>query len=208
MINTPPLRTADHWWWRPGWGPGARCHTVHITFQDQPALHAHAQAWRQVLARFPQLDLVPDPWLHLTMQGLGMQGEVTLADVTAIADRAEDLVAKLEPFELSVGAPSFTPEAIRFDPSPAAPVAKLRSAVRGTIGEVWPKVPEADDGFEPHITIGYGNADADATEIIAAIEQADIEPITIRITHADLILLGRDDKIYTWTVTQGLPLAA
>lgn len=207
MIETPERRTADHWWWRPGWGPGARCYTVHVTFQDQPALHAHAQAWRDVLARFPQLDLVPDPWLHMTTQGLGMQGAIEPRDVEAIGERVAAQVAKLEPFELIVGTPSFTPEAIRFDPTPAAPVKRLRNGVRSGIAEVWAEVPEAAGGFEPHITIGYGNTEADANEIIAAIETAGIEPITIRVTHADLIMLGRDDKIYTWSVVRSLPLA-
>lgn len=205
MIETP--RTADHWWWRPGWGPGARCHTIHITFQDQPALHAHAQAWREILAPFTQLDLVPDSWLHLTMQGLGMRGEVDERDVATIGELAAARAAKLHAFDLTVGAPSFTPEAVRFDPTPIAGATKLRDAMRSAIGEVWADVPEAAGGFEPHITVGYGNTDVDASEIIAAIERAEIEPITIRIAHADLILLGRDSKVYTWSVTRSLPLA-
>jgi 2'-5' RNA ligase len=137
-----------------------------------------------------------------------MQGEIDERDIATIADLTASRVAKVEAFDLTVGAPSFTPEAIRFDPTPTAPASKLREALRNAIGEVWAEVPEAADGFEPHITIGYGNRDADASKIIAAIEQAEIEPITIHITHADLILLGRDSKVYTWSVTRRLPLAA
>jgi len=33
---------ADHWWWRPGWGPGTRFYTFHFTFQDQPVVREHA----------------------------------------------------------------------------------------------------------------------------------------------------------------------
>jgi 2'-5' RNA ligase len=199
-------RTTNHWWWRPGWGIGTRCHTVHITFQDQPALHAHAAAWRKILAPFDQLDPVPDPWLHLTMQGLGLRGEINEDDVAAIGERAAGRLAEMDAFDIVIDRPRFTPEATRWDPRPAGPIARIRNEVRAAIGEIWSTVPEDADDFTPHITIGYGNRDADAAPILEAVAAADIPPLTLRITHADLILLGRDEGRYTWESTRSLPL--
>lgn len=204
--TTEPARTADHWWWRPGWQLGTRFYTIHVTFQDVPSLHAHAAAWREVLVPFGNLDLVPDPWLHLTMQGLGKQGVVAEKDVDAIGEAAAARVGALDVFEIEVDAPSFTPEAVRFDPVPTTPVTRLRDAVRAAIGDVWPEVPERADGFEPHVTIAYGNRDADASPILAAVAAADIPPIRIPVAHADLLVLGRDEGMYTWTVSRTLPL--
>ena len=35
-------QTRSHWWWRPGWGPGARFLTFHLTFERAPELQATA----------------------------------------------------------------------------------------------------------------------------------------------------------------------
>lgn len=199
-------RTVDHFSAAP-WDAGERYYTVHVTFHEQHQLHEHAQAWRRVLAPYDQLDLVPDEWLHLTMQGLGRAGAVDQGQVEAIADRAGARLAKLSGFEVSVGDPVFTPDAVRFEPQPAAPVAGARRAVREAIGEIWPQVPERADGFVPHITAGYGNQDADARALVAAIEAAEIPPVTIEITHVDVILLGRDEGTYTWNLMRPMRLA-
>jgi hypothetical protein len=60
-----------HWWWRPGWAPGRRMYTFHVTFEDQPAVQEPAAEARQRLAGLDGLDLVPGRWLHLTTQGVG-----------------------------------------------------------------------------------------------------------------------------------------
>jgi 2'-5' RNA ligase len=192
------LETADHWWWRPGWALGARGYAFHLTFQDQPALHAHADAYRRVLAHIPALDPVPDPWLHLTMQGIGLRGEVDEAEVGAIAAAATRRLADLPAFELTFGAPVFTPEATRFEPQPSGHVSGIRDAVRAAIGEVWPGVPEPHRGFVPHVTIGYGNRIAPADPILEALKASRIGSAGVRITAAELILLGRDEGMYTW----------
>jgi hypothetical protein len=33
---------ADHWWWRPGWRPGRRMYTWHVTFGEAPEVQALA----------------------------------------------------------------------------------------------------------------------------------------------------------------------
>lgn len=67
----------DHWWWRPGWRPGRRFYGVFATFEDQPALHRLMDEWQERLATLPDLDMVPTPWRHLTIQGIGFTDEVT-----------------------------------------------------------------------------------------------------------------------------------
>jgi len=74
----------DHWWWRPGWQEGRRFYTFHVTFGQQPGVQQLAKQARDRLKGFPTLDLVPGRWLHLTMQGVGFEGEVSAADLTSI----------------------------------------------------------------------------------------------------------------------------
>ena len=80
----------DHWWWRPGWRPGRPMYAWHVTFRDQPAMRDLAARGRDLLRDVPGLDLIPDPWLHLTTQDVGFSDEVSAADLAAIIAAARD----------------------------------------------------------------------------------------------------------------------
>ena len=205
-LNGAEPETADHWWWREGWGPGTRFVTWHSTFQQNAALHAHAAAYREVLVGFDQLDPVPDHGLHMTMQGVGFADEVPAAELAALIDAARKRLSTLRPIALRVDKPAFTPEAIRWDPAPVAPVAALRQALRDAINEIWGRVPEAEDGFIPHVTVAYGNRVASARPILAAIEESAIAPVVFTIETADLIVLNRDRHEYAWEYAAKVPL--
>jgi len=193
---TDPTHMADHWWWRPGWQPGSRFLTWHLTFENAPQVHRIAADYRRILADVPGLDLVPDQWLHLTMQGLGFAQDVV--DVATILDAARVRLAAIPAFDVSFDRPAVTPEAIRWEAAPGEPVAAVRDAIRAAIGDVWPEVPEKADGFGPHISIAYSSGNGPAAPVMATIAAAPSAPATARITHADLILLNRDNRMYEW----------
>jgi 2'-5' RNA ligase len=200
-------RMADHWWWRPGWAPGRRFYTWHLTFDAAAQMHRLAEAYRLALVGVPGLDLVPDRWLHLTMQGLGFVGEVDGEDVDAIVSAAGKHLAALRPFDMTMARPALTPEAIRWDPDSDGPAA-VRAAIRDAIGEVWTTVPEQADGFGAHVTIAYSSADGSALPVYAALNAVDAEAAVARVTHADLIILGRDRRMYEWETYASVPLGA
>lgn len=205
---TETQQTADHWWWRPGWQQGTRFLTWHLTFQDAPEVHRLAADYRAALADVPGLDLVPDRWLHLTMQGLGFEGDVAQADVDAIVAAARSRLAGLSAFDVTIDRPAFTPEAIRWEAQPSEPVWVLRDAVRAAIGDVWPEVPEKREGFGPHVTIAYSNEARSASEVVAAIAAAPSAPATARIASVELILLNRDNRMYEWEPVASVPLGS
>src|SRR5579884_1322284 len=126
-------RTANHWWWRPGWSTGRRFLTWHLTFDDAPEVHRLAATYREALVQVPCLDLIPDTWLHCTMQGLGFVDEVEQEDVQAIVEAAGKRLAAMSPFTVTIDRPAFTPEAIRWEADPAEPVAAVRAAIREAI---------------------------------------------------------------------------
>lgn len=196
---------ADHWWWRPGWRQGRRFYTWHLTFQRAAAVHELAAAYRTALGPVPGLDLVPDQWLHLTMQGLGFTDQIPDRDVDAIAAASGKRLATLEPFDLTLHRPTVTPEAIRWDPDSTGPAA-VRDAIRAAIGEVWPHVPEPADGFTAHVTIAYSNTRAPAAPVQAALDRVQAPPVTARIQTADLIVLNRDNRMYEWETSASVPL--
>lgn len=203
---TEPSRMADHWWWRPGWSTGRRFLTWHLTFEGQSEVHRLAADYRRTLAEVPGLDLIPNQWLHLTMQGLGFADEVSTKDVEAVVDAARSRLAELPAFDVTIDRPTVTPEAIRWEAAPGEPVAAVRLAIRAAIADVWPLVPEREDGFGPHISIAYSNADVPAAPALGAVAAAPSAPATARISSAELILLGRDRQMYEWEPLATVPL--
>jgi 2'-5' RNA ligase len=158
VAELEPMR--DHWWWRPGWEVGRSFYTLHITFADQPEAHALVKHYAPVLGQLPMLDPVPVKWLHLTLQGIGFTDEVSRGDVDQIVEAARTRCAALKPFTLTIGPAHLDPETIQMPSRPLGPVAELRLAIRAAIGDVWgvENVPERQDGFRAHVSLGYSNS--------------------------------------------------
>lgn len=208
-MTDPPAfdRMSDHWWWRPGWKLGRSAYTWHVTFDDAPDLHRLAVEYIDALS-IPGLDVIPTRWLHLTMQGVGFTDEVTAAEADAIAEAAGRHLAELEPFEVVLHPTVIEPEVVRLDVEPAARVAAVRSAVRAGIADVWgaDRVPEPEVGFIPHVSLAYSSAKGPTDAIVRAVRSVEVAPARTTISHADLIVLNRDNKQYQWTTHASVPL--
>jgi 2'-5' RNA ligase len=205
MTTTQHPSMANHWWWRPGWGVGRRFYTWHLTVGAQPDVQRYAAAYRDALAHLPGLGPIPDQWLHLTMQGLGFADEVDERDVQAIAAAAQSRLSDHPPLELNLTDVIVTPEAVLAPALPADAVTAVRDTIRAAIADIWPSVPEAPDGFHPHVSIAYSNTEAPAEPVYQALSTVNTAPATARITAADLIVIHRDRRMYEWeTYAQAL----
>ncbi|MFI6536652.1 2'-5' RNA ligase family protein [Nonomuraea sp. NPDC050547] len=191
-------RMADHWWWRPGWSVGRRFYTWHLTFQHAGNVHQLAETYRRALAGLPGLNLIPDRWLHLTMQGIGFTDEIPEDEVHAIVHAARERLAEVPAFDLTLDRPGITSEAIRWEAQPQEPAAAVRAAIRRAIADVWPTVPEPEDGFAAHVSIAYSNVQGPAQPIADALARVEAAPVTTRVETAELIVLGRDNRMYEW----------
>lgn len=198
----------NHWWWRPGWRPGREFYTWHLTFDGQDELHRLVTTYQDALADIPCLDLIPIPWLHLTMQGVGFTDEITPADAGAIADTAARLLTELEPVELTFHRPVMRPEAIALAPAPVTPLSLIRLTIQQAIARVWgtEAVPETGNTFEPHLSIAYVNTDGPAGTVRQAIAKVKAQPITVTIAGASLIVLRRDGHSYRWRTLNRAPI--
>ncbi|MGW1463826.1 2'-5' RNA ligase family protein [Streptomyces sp. NPDC002308] len=200
----------DHWWWRPGWETGRRFYTWHLTFDGQEDVHRAAAAYRDGLAHLDGLTLIPDPWLHLTMQGIGFVDEVDAATVDQVVAAAGARLAAVPAFEIQLGAGPVVldPEAILLPALPSEPVHAVRDAVRAAIGDVLPEVPEQASGFRPHVSVAYSAGTGPVAPIAEALDALDVPAATARITFAELIVLGRDRQMYEWETYARVPLGA
>ncbi|HEY6787214.1 MAG TPA: 2'-5' RNA ligase family protein [Trebonia sp.] len=199
----------NHWWWRPGMRPGRRVDTFYVTLGGLPAARELAASARQRLGGLPGLDLVPDEWLHLTMQEIGFSDEVTGTDVAAIIAAASDGLAALAPATVTIGQPTVVGEGIICLVTPAGALGPARNAVRAAISDVRgpDRVPDSAEWtrWSPHMSLGYANADGPAEPFETALDGC-TDVATVTVGAVDLIRFGRDRQMYEWETIARLPL--
>jgi 2'-5' RNA ligase len=199
----------NHWWWRPGMRPGRRVDTFYLTLGGLAAACELAAAARQRLAGLPGLDLVPDEWLHLTMQEVGFSDEVTGTDLAAIIAVARDGLAALAPATVTIGQPTVVGEGIICLVTPAGVLDPARDAVRAAISDVRGPdgVPEPAEWarWSPHMSLAYANADGPADAFEAALDGF-TDVATVTVGAVDLIRFGRDRQMYEWDTIARFPL--
>ncbi|MER8014515.1 2'-5' RNA ligase family protein [Streptomyces griseoluteus] len=207
MTLTPSSTLRNHWWWRPGWSVGRRFYTWHLTWGGQDDVHRLAAEYRDALAPYAgELTLIPDRWLHLTMQGIGFVGEVAERDVRAVVDAASERLAAVPAFDVRVGPHVLAPEAVLLPVQPGGSVDAVRGAVRGAIGDVLGKVPESATGFRPHVSVAYSASDGPAAPVEGALAAREFSPARARVSSAELIVIHRDNEMYEWETFATVPL--
>jgi 2'-5' RNA ligase len=191
-------------WWRPGWRPGRRMYAWHVTFLDQPAVQDLAARARAVLRDVPRLELVPGPWLHLTVQDVGFSDEVSGDDLAAITAGARSRLAAVPAAAVTIGPARALDEGIGGDAHPAAALSPARDAVRAAIGDVWGpwRVPGQADWW-PHVSLAYASAGGQL-----ALAADEYEAAAITVTEIQLILLSRDGYRYEWETLATVKLGA
>jgi 2'-5' RNA ligase len=199
----------DHWWWRPGWHVGRRFYAFHITFAGNRKLQRLADTYRQSLNNVSTVTIVPNRWLHLTMQGVGFTDELPATAVDQLTQEAREEIAGLPAFEVEFGEIVVADEAIVMPAEPAEPLRQLRRVTRHAIGAVLgnDQVPEDAYRFRPHVSVAYITADGPAEPYLNAVRAVQPDPARVRIDHVDLIEMQRDDRMYEWTTVAALPLS-
>lgn len=190
---------SDHWWWRPGWQVGTRSYSWHVTLDGQSALHRVMGTYADALGAFPTLDVVPERWRHITMQGLGHVEDVSDdrrdAAVQAVAER----LSALAPFETTFQHARVGREAIALLPADLASFTRLRAAVREGIADAWGSCPENADGFRAHTSVAYSNGETPTALIREALDRVEpTKPVSARFAEVSLIRMHRDRRMYEW----------
>ena len=196
----------SHWWWRPGWGVGTRFYAWHVTLDGQDGLHRVVDGYQRELASIGEIDLIPREWLHLTMQGVGFVDDVDEQALAEIAEAVRIRLGEMEPVVVRLGPVVIRPEAIAMVPMPFEPVQAIRRAIREAMAVVLDDVPEKAEGYQPHVSIGYVNADGDAAPIREALDRADVEDAEVTIGRVSFIEMHRDRRMYEWRTIRLLEL--
>ncbi|WP_431907172.1 2'-5' RNA ligase family protein [Micromonospora carbonacea] len=202
----------DHWWWRPGWRAGRHFYACHFTMSGYGDLVELIQRYQVALRSFPGLDLIPPPWLHLTMQGLGFLDDLADDQIAEIERAIRQKLAQTPAPVVTFHRPVVRPEAIYLPALPPEPVAAVRNAVRAVIGDVLGAdnvelAPEHVQGYRPHVSVAYSNTSQPAEPIAVALTQVDAAPVKVTLDHVDLLEFHRDNRMYEWTRSQQVRIA-
>ncbi|KOX10705.1 hypothetical protein ADL05_24540 [Nocardiopsis sp. NRRL B-16309] len=204
-------RTRDHWWVRPGWGPETRWYTVHATFADQPgtpALVAEAARLRPLVER-TGWDLVPDRWLHLTMQGVGDTAVVNQDQAARVAAAARRSLAGTGPITVELGPATIDAEGVNLPArgEGARALDAVRERVREAIGGVLGNdAVEGGTVWRPHVSLAYANTTGLPLEPVREDLAAAGGPVAVQIDRVHLIALRRQGHLYRWDDATALPL--
>ncbi|MEU3984432.1 2'-5' RNA ligase family protein [Streptomyces sp. NPDC026672] len=208
-MTTEPSSMRNHWWWRPGWSVGRRFYTWHITFEGQHDVHRLAAEYRSALTPLePALTLIPDQWLHLTMQGINFVEEIAESDIEAVVGAARSRLSAVPAFDVQFGPETIDSEAVLLPARPSEPVRSVRNAIRAAMADVLgaPNVPEQADGFTPHMSVAYSAADGPVAPIVEALATLDTRSAPAHISAAELIVIHRDNQMYEWQSYATVPL--
>jgi 2'-5' RNA ligase len=175
-------------------------YTWHLTFDGHYDLHRLVTDYHHAMRDLPGLDLVPIPWLHITMQGIGFTDEVSDTDRDAIIDAASRRLATIPPPTLTFHHITIRPEAISLYPNPVEPVRTIRAEIREAIADVWGTnhVPDPADTYQPHLSIAYVNRHAEAPRIVDVLSAQNPGPARVVVTFASCIAQQRVNHSYEW----------
>jgi 2'-5' RNA ligase superfamily len=190
---------ADHWWWRPGWQIGTRFLAWHVTVADLPPLADHVAAYQTALRPFRFLDLIPRPWLHVTVQGIDHTSAVSDTQLGAVTAAVAEQLAAVPAPALTFDRPTLHREAVVIPPTDPQPLRAIRQAIRDGIEATYgPPEGAPMSSYRPHVSAAYVNAAADPAPVRAALDALDVPPAAVTITHLTLMEIHRDRRMYEW----------
>ena len=206
---TDTRRLGEHWRWRPDWRRDRACLWWYLTFEDAPAVRSLARRAKDLLGRAPQLDLIPSPWLHLTLLEVGFADEVPATTVDSVVDTTRRALEDFPAFDVDLGPVRSLPGAVVLEAQgdALAPLhERLTDAVLTARGA---DAVGALRAFVPHVSVAYVNRDCDPHEVMGPLDGADLSSPSpsATVTRVRLAAVTRERRHYQWSTRAVVPLA-
>lgn len=201
-------RTRNHWWWRPGWGPGTRYVTFHLTFERAPTLAAEAARIGSLLSGVSGVDVIPPKWLHLTMTGVGFAAELDGGTLDRLAQAVLGRVSSLATGPLSLSWLYLHREGLSLASDPTPWLSELKLAQETAVAAETGAGRTGDEPFHPLVSLAYFTGEVDESALVRAVDDAAPTEIVVEQPMVSMIELNRDRQVYTWRVLAQAPLSS
>jgi hypothetical protein len=201
------LQFLTNHWNRSGWWPGRCAYYWYLSFRDNAAVQEMAVRCQSVVIT-PDFDPVPLSDLHMTLERVAFEDEISRTELAEIVGEAELACSELEPFAATVGPLAGSSGALSFSVSPRETLMKLRSLLVRSAVSAGRQVDGAGGApFRPHVGIAYCNQQTDAQRVVARVGSLrDIPPVQANVDAVSLVTLKRGVRSYTWDVIEQLVL--
>jgi 2'-5' RNA ligase len=201
-------RLGEHWRWRPEWRRDRACLWWYLTFEDAAAVRGLARRAQDLLGRTPQLDLIPFPWLHLTLLEVGFADEVPAATVDHVADTTRRALEDFPGFDLDLGPVHSLPGAVVLEAQGDALHALHERLTDALLAARGADAVRALRAFVPHVSVAYVNRDCDRHEVMGPLDGADLSSPSpsATVTGVRLAAVTRERRHYQWTTRAAVPL--
>jgi 2'-5' RNA ligase len=201
-------RLGEHWRWRPEWRRDRACLWWYLTFEDAAAVRSLARRAQDLLGRAPQLDLIPFPWLHLTLLEVGFADEVPAATVDRVADTTRRALEDFPGFDLDLGPVRSLPGAVVLEAQGDALHALHERLTDALLAARGADAVGALRAFVPHVSVAYVNRDCDPHEVMGPFDGADLSSPSpsATVTGVRLAAVTRERRHYQWTTRAVVPL--
>jgi 2'-5' RNA ligase len=201
-------RLGEHWRWRPEWRRDRPCLWWYLTFEDAAAVRSLARRAQNLVGRAPQLDLIPFPWLHLTLLEVGFADEVPGATVDRVADTTRRALEGFPGFDLDLGPVHSLPGAVVLEAQGDALHALHERLTDALLAARGADAVGALRAFVPHVSVAYVNRDCDRHEVMGPLDGADLSSPSpsATVTGVRLAAVTRERRHYQWTTRAAVPL--
>ncbi len=201
----PVLR--DHWQWRPDWAEDRPCLLWYLTFESRPELSRQAEEVQALLRGIRLVDVVPLPWLHLTLDDVGFADEVSPERVEAVVEATRCAVKGWVPPLMTLGPVAPMEDAVVLAAGPADALGDLRDRLRAaTTSVMGPETASGLDEFWPHVTLAYLNDACEPSEVMDPLAPVSAAQVAVAVPRLTLASVTRRDRHYQWTARAVLPL--
>ena len=140
--------------------------SLHVYVLPDDEVADRIEDLQERLAGLPHLPLMPRAWLHFTVNRLAQFDDLSMAELTRLADALTLELAGVGAFDLEVGAPQVHEVAVECVaaavPGWEALVDAVRRAALGTFGGTIPDRP-----YAPHVSLGYATGEVSDDELRA-----------------------------------------
>jgi 2'-5' RNA ligase len=201
----PGLR--NHWQWRPEWVSDRPCLLWYLTFESQPQLSRQAEQVHACLRDVPTVDVVPLPWLHLTLDDVGFADELTPRQIEEVVGSARDAVQDWAPPPLTLGPLAPMDDSVVQRAGPTDELTDLRDRLRAATTTVLGHgTRSALDEFWPHVTLAYLNDVCAPSTVMDPLLPLAGARVVVAAPRLTLASVTRRDRHYQWTGRAELPL--
>jgi 2'-5' RNA ligase len=196
---------SDHWRWRADWAVDRPYLLWYLTFEDETELAQWAGRAQDRLRQVRTLNLVPPPWLHLTLGDVGFVDEVSPDQVEGVITAARTALAGWTGMSITLGPVTTMVDAVVLGTSEQRELEQLRRRLQqATASAVGLGAPDGLPEFWPHVTLAYVNDLCDRRTVLQPLKSMASDLITVTVSNVTLAAVTRVDRHYQWTAREAI----